>query len=30
MFTEYFNPEITLYLDCEDEKTELKAIIEQL
>ena len=30
MFTEYFNPEIMLYLDCEDEKTELKAIIEQL
>ena len=30
MFTEYFNPEIMLYLDSEDEKTELKAIIEQL
>ena len=28
MFTEYFNPEIMLYLDCEDEKIELMVIIE--
>ena len=30
LFIDYFNPVINLYLDCDEEKTELKAIIEQL
>lgn len=30
MFTEYFYPQITLYLDCEEEKKDLNTIIESL